>query len=143
MSHVEERRPAVRACVEDFEGRLKKSVKVDGAPHIAVEHQGFIPVVSPAVGRSARERHLLSRACGESATVDQSRQRAGSDEYFLILGEVNMERRPLPMWGRRPFHLQPHFVAPLYTPHRQPLAVMPILDNQLANTAVDRQTLQF
>src|SRR5258705_5107045 len=47
-----------------------------------------------------------------------------------------MEGSPLPMWGERPFQFQPHFVAPLYTPHRQPLAAMPILDNQLANTAL-------
>ena len=40
------------------------------------------------------------------------------------------------MWGERTFQFQPHFVAPLHTPHRQPLAGMPILDNQLANTAL-------
>src|SRR5262245_29860950 len=99
MGHVEERRPAVRACVEDFEDRLKKSVQVHRGPRIAFEHKRLVPVVPPPVARPARERHLLSRACGESATIEHSRQRAGSDESFLILGEVNMERRPLPMWG--------------------------------------------
>jgi hypothetical protein len=143
MGHVEERRPAGRACVEDFEDRLKKSVQVHCGPRIAFEHQGFIPVVPPPVGRSARERHPLSRACGESATIEHSRQRAGSDDPFFILRDVNMERRPLPMWGERTFQFQPHFVAPLYTPQRQPLARMPILDNQLANTAVGHQTLRF
>jgi hypothetical protein len=143
MGHVEERRPAGRACVEDFEDRLKKSVQVHCGPRIAFEHKRLVPVVPPPVGRPARERHLLSRACGESATIEHSRQRAGSDDPFFILRDVKMERRPLPMWGDRTFQFQPHFVAPLYTPHRQPLAVMPILDNQLANTAVGHQTLQF
>jgi len=40
------------------------------------------------------------------------------------------------MWRERAFHFQPHFVAPLHTPQRQSLARMPILENQLANTAV-------
>jgi hypothetical protein len=47
------------------------------------------------------------------------------------------------MCGERTFQFQPHFVALFYTPHRQPLAAMPILDNQLANTAVGHQTLQL
>jgi len=94
MGHVEKRRPAGRACVEDLEDRLKKSVQVHCGPHIAVEHQGFIPVVPPPVGRSARERHPLSRAYGELATVEHSRQRAGSDDPFFILRDVKMERRP-------------------------------------------------
>ncbi len=47
------------------------------------------------------------------------------------------------MWGERTFQFQPHFVASLDTPQRQPLARMPILDRQLANTAVGHQTLRF
>ena len=45
--------------------------------------------------------------------------------------------------GERTFQFQPHLVALLYTPQRQPLARMPILDNQLANTAVGHQTHRF
>jgi hypothetical protein len=52
-----------------------------------------------------------------------------------------MERRPLPTRRNRTFQFQPHFVAALDTPHRQPLAGMPMLDNQLANIAVGHQTL--
>jgi hypothetical protein len=85
---------------------------------------------------------MMTRVC-VSATIEHSRQRAGSDDPFFILRDVNMERRPLLMCGERTFQFQPHFVAPLYTPHRQPLAVMPILENQLANTAVVHQTLRF
>src|SRR3954454_9336222 len=136
MGHVEQRRPGGRACVEDFEDRLKKSVQVHYGPRIAFKYKRLVPVVPPSVGRSARQRHPLSRAYGESAIVEHSRQRAGPDDPFFILRDVNMERRPLPMCGEQTFQFQPHFVAPLYTPHRQPLAAMPILDNQLANTAL-------
>src|SRR2546429_5259655 len=72
-----------------------------------------------------------------SATIEHSRQRAGSDDPIFILRDMNMERRPLPMWGERTFQFQPHFVAPLYTPHRQPLATMPILDKDRKSTRLN------
>jgi hypothetical protein len=143
MGHVEQRRPPIGACVDDFEEHLKKSVKVHDGLDTAFQHQRLVPVVPPPVGRSARERHPFSRSCSDSAAIEHSRHRAGSDECFLILRDVNMERRPLPMWRERAFRFQPHVVAPLDTPHRQPLARMPILDNQLANTDVGHQTLRF
>ena len=74
MGHVEERRPPVGACVDDFEERLNKSVQIHYGPRIAFEHE------------STAVNHVHA---------------AGKDPRFWAAEMTYLERKSPDRWARR------------------------------------------
>jgi hypothetical protein len=105
VSQVEKRRPPFGSCVDDRENGLQIAVEVYHWPCIAVEYEELVSVVPPAMCRTARECHGRSHACGESTPIAHTRHRAGPNLPFLVLRDVNMERRPFTVRGQGPLQL--------------------------------------
>jgi hypothetical protein len=93
---------------------------------VALEGEGLVARVPPAMDRAAGNRGRLPGPDRQPAPVDHGGQRPGEEAPLFVLCEVNVQRWALAVWGERPLQ------------HKAPLAVQddPSQGESLAGVAV-------
>lgn len=131
MRHVKHRRSSLRAGVDHFEERLKVSVQIDCGRRDALEHQFLVAVIPPTMLAPDGKTRVAAGLHLNRLSVQRSGEDAGNHFALFVLGEMDVERRALPM--RRERSRQMQFFDAVRIPdttERESFAIVFDLDHQ-------------
>jgi hypothetical protein len=106
VGHVKDRRSLPRAGVEHFEEGLKVSVQIDCGRRDALKHQFLVAVIPPTMLAPDGKTRVTAGLNLKNLSVQRSGEDAGNHFALFVLGEMNVERRALPMRRKRPRQMQ-------------------------------------
>jgi hypothetical protein len=106
VHHVKERRSRCSSRIRDRKHRLQEPVEIRSGHRSPVECQRFIPIVPPAVGHAGWKDARFSGPDGDGAPGHAPAEHAAQHGAFLVLHQVNVQRRPGAVRRQRSFNLE-------------------------------------